>query len=83
MQHPDFEQKVSNKFDTTWPAKGKDKSFALAFRCDVAKTLLAAEPDEVQERLAQEAIEQHKKALETHKLALQAKPSDDPEDQQQ
>ena len=83
MQHPDFEQKVSNEFDMTWPAEGKDKSFALAFRCDVAKTLLAAEPDEVQERLAQEAIEQHKKALETHKLALQAKPSDNPKDQQQ
>jgi len=83
MQHPDFEKKVSDEFDATWSTSGKDQSYALAFRCDIAKALLAAEPDDVQDRLEQEAVEQHKKALAAHNLALLAKPSDDPEHQQQ
>ncbi|KIM80440.1 hypothetical protein PILCRDRAFT_9622 [Piloderma croceum F 1598] len=83
MRHPDHEQKVSDVFDATWPATGKDHSYTLAFRCDIAKELLAAETDEVRDQLEREGIEHHRKALEEHSVALQAKPSDKPEHQQQ
>ena len=83
MQHSDYEQKVSDEFDATWPTAGKDQSYALSFQCDVARALLAAEPDEVRDKLEQETTEQHKKALQEHNLAVQAKLSDNPEHQQQ
>jgi len=83
MRHPDHEQKISDVFDVTWPAAGKDQSYALAFCCEIVKELLAAETDEVRDQLEWEAIEHHRKALEEHNLALQAKPSDKPEHQQQ
>jgi hypothetical protein len=77
MQHQDFKSKVTDAFEErkgTLPAKQHMK-----LRAEIARELLAAEPQEVRERIKEEAEEEHKAQSDKHEDALEGLPALDEE----
>jgi hypothetical protein len=77
MQHEDFKSKVTDVFAVRkggLPAKQHMK-----LRTEIARELLAGEPQEVRDRIRGEAEEEHKSVLEKHEDALEGLPALDEE----
>ncbi|KAJ6631805.1 hypothetical protein B0H10DRAFT_2206221 [Mycena sp. CBHHK59/15] len=82
LQHPDYKGGVNEQF----AEEGGDDlphGKKLALRCDIAKRLLAAEPEEVRESLKAEAEEAHEQELQEYEDAEEGLPSVDPKVQQE
>ncbi|KAJ6631638.1 hypothetical protein B0H10DRAFT_2207261 [Mycena sp. CBHHK59/15] len=82
LQHPDYKGGVNEQFGE----EGGDdlpRGKKLALRCDIAKRLLAAEPEEVRESLKAEVEEAHEQELQEYEDVEEGLPSVDPKVQQE
>ncbi|KAF8171736.1 hypothetical protein K438DRAFT_1773036 [Mycena galopus ATCC 62051] len=79
MQHADFKDAVNNAFEAGSADVPKNKK--LAYRCDLARSMLAAEPDEVRARIRKEAEEEHAEDLAGWEEADEGFPAMEPEGQ--
>jgi hypothetical protein len=80
MTHDDFKHKVAavyNKKHADTPKKQQ-----LAVKCQIARELLAAEPDDVKQKLAEELEAAHQESLEAHAGAMEGLPSSAEEDRE-
>ncbi|KAF9489947.1 hypothetical protein BDN71DRAFT_1511691 [Pleurotus eryngii] len=79
MWHPEFKAKVTNTFNAECAKKDRPQADLIAFRCEVSKGLLAAEPPDVKQRLVDEAKEAHRVAMERYEQGIYVADCEDPE----
>lgn len=79
MRHPEFKAKVTDTFNTECTKKDRPQADLIAFRCEVSKGLLAAEPPDVKQRLVDEAKEAHRVAMERYEQGIYVADCEDPE----
>ncbi|KAK7013927.1 hypothetical protein R3P38DRAFT_3206497 [Favolaschia claudopus] len=72
MTQKAYADKVTKKFKEDHPNAHRDQRLAL--RCDVAKELLEAEPQDVQDRIHAEAEKKHADALQAYQAAVAGAP---------
>ncbi|KAF9487012.1 hypothetical protein BDN71DRAFT_1514395 [Pleurotus eryngii] len=77
--HPEFKVKVTDTFNTECAKKDRPQADLIAFRCEVFKGLLAAEPPNVKQRLVDEAKEAHRVAMERYEQGIYVADCEDPE----
>jgi hypothetical protein len=77
MQHEDFKRKVTDMFDKRKGALPVKQHMKL--RTEITRELLAGEPQEVWNRIKEEAEEEHKSQSDKHKDALEGLPALDEE----
>jgi hypothetical protein len=81
MQHEDFKGAVATAFsEKYWDTPTSER---LARRCDVARELFEAEPDEVKKRIREEAKLEHEGEVRRWQDAVEGLPSMEPEDQEE
>jgi hypothetical protein len=73
MQHPDFRQKVLDKYAADYADTPKNK--CLMVQCEITQTLLEAEGEEVKALIRKEAEAEHAALLEAHNSELEGLPS--------
>jgi hypothetical protein len=81
MQHDDFKEGVATAFNEKY--EDLLRAERLARRCDIARTLFEAEPDEVKARIREEAKLEHEGEVRRWTDAVEGLPSMDPEDQEE
>ncbi|KAF4584795.1 hypothetical protein EYR38_002026 [Pleurotus pulmonarius] len=83
MRHPDYKAKVATTFDKEWAALSPDKRVEdkIDFRCQVSRSLLALEKDEIKAKLEEECQAAHKEAMERYKRGISVEDVKDPQDQ--
>jgi hypothetical protein len=72
MQHPDFKEKVAQEYSENH--LGTPKKDRLKVKCEIARTLLEAESEEVKARIRAEAVAEHEALLEAHNKAFEGTP---------
>ncbi|KAJ7915946.1 hypothetical protein B0H13DRAFT_2323814 [Mycena leptocephala] len=81
MQHDDFKGAVTTTFNERhWDVPRSER---LARRCDVARELFEAEPDEVKKRIREEAMLEHEGEVRRWHDAVEGLPSMEVEDQEE
>jgi hypothetical protein len=79
MQHQDYKDAVSARFNAeSWDVPRADK---LARRCEIAREMFQTEPEDVKQRIQQEAREEHEDELRRWKDADEGLPSIDAAEQ--
>ena len=73
---------INTIFDAEWPLSGRPSKDDLAFRAEIAKRLLAAEPDAYRHDLRQEIEDSHARDLQAYAAQLQLCPRTSDETQQ-
>ncbi|KAJ7019261.1 hypothetical protein C8F04DRAFT_1276504 [Mycena alexandri] len=81
MQHQDFKQGVAMRFIEE--SGGVPKRQHMALRCDIARDMLAAEPQEVRARISEESTAAHDAAMDAYTESADGVPSADPEIQKE
>ncbi|KDQ31341.1 hypothetical protein PLEOSDRAFT_1102316 [Pleurotus ostreatus PC15] len=79
MRHPEFKAKVTDTFNAECAREVRPQGDLIAFRCEVSKGLLAAEPPAVKQRLLDEAKEAHRVAMERYEQGVHVADCEDPE----
>jgi hypothetical protein len=77
MRHADFKDAVAARFEDEHGDAPLSKQLSL--RCQVARDMLAEEPEEVKARLKKENEEAHTPEMEEYENSEQGLPSVDPE----
>ncbi|KAJ7788216.1 hypothetical protein B0H14DRAFT_3504463 [Mycena olivaceomarginata] len=72
MQHPDFKEKVAQEYSENH--SGTPKKDRLKVKCEIARTLLEAESEEVKARICAEAVAEHEALLEAHNKVFEGTP---------
>lgn len=72
MQHPDFKDGVMEEFKAKHA--GTPKKERLKVQCEIARTMLEAEPEEVKTRVREEATSEYKALLEVYNNAADCLP---------
>jgi hypothetical protein len=81
MQHDDFKGAVTTTFNERhWDVPRLER---LARRCNVARELFEAEPDEVKKRIREEAMLEHEGEVRRWHDAVEGLPSMEVEDQEE
>ncbi|KAJ7734859.1 hypothetical protein B0H16DRAFT_1731617 [Mycena metata] len=77
FQHKDFKRAVAVRF--TKDSADVPKKHHMALRCEIAREMLAAEPQEVRTRITDESTAAHDVAMEKYSKDTEGVPSADPE----
>jgi hypothetical protein len=73
LRHPDYKDAVADRFEELYSDAPRSQHIAL--RCKVAREMLAAEPEEVRERLKMECDNAHAEELAAYEEEGQGLPS--------
>jgi hypothetical protein len=80
MQHPDFRQKIMEVYTTQHADTPKNQR--LTVQCQIARTLLEEEGEDVKTRIREEATAEHRALLEQHNNEAEGLPSVDEEERE-
>lgn len=72
MAHEDYKQKVLDEYAANYG--GTPGSQRLKVQCEIAKTLLSEESEEVKERIRMEGTAQHERLVAAHNNAAEGLP---------
>jgi hypothetical protein len=80
MAHEDYKQKVLDEYAANYG--GTPSSQRLKIQCEIAKTLLSEESEEVKEQIRVEGTAQHERLLAAHNAAAEGLPPTTEEERQ-
>lgn len=81
MRHLDFKDQVAERFEADHAHEPRKQHLSL--RCQLAREMLAEEPEEVRERVHKECDEAHAREMKEYEEEDEGLPSPDPEVQQE